>query len=159
MMPGHMTSSLLAKKARLVLEVAGRLTEHLDPAYREPLIRCLNRLDILSLRYLGSQSYEMRLAPQEVALVSEASRPFGWAVWLAILTDAKLDDPEWILGGILKGSDGWGFTSKEGRQWRTEYVRAHLAPAPAARRPAPAGQDLPRLPPGPRLSDSPARER
>jgi hypothetical protein len=123
-----MNSSLLAKKARLVQEVAGRLIESLDSVYRDSLVICLNRLDILSVRYLGSQNFRLAAVPQEVAAVSEGARPFGWAVWLAILSDSNLDDPEWILGGLMKGSRGWGFTQKEAHQWRREYIRAHLAP-------------------------------
>jgi hypothetical protein len=130
-----MVSSLLVKKALLVKEVAAKLSEHLDPAFHESLRRCLSRLDILSLRTLGSLGYTIRRVPQEVALVSEACRPFGWAVWLAIVSDANLDDPEWILGGVLKGSGGWGFSRPEAQSWRREYVRAHFtAPAPAAAR-------------------------
>jgi hypothetical protein len=125
-----MISSLLVKKALLVQEVAGRFSEGLDPKFRESLVRCLTKLDILSLRYLGSQNYRIRLVPQEVALVSEPARPFGWAVWLAILTDARLDDPDWILSGLMKGSSGWGFTHAEAGAWRSEYIRAHLAVTP-----------------------------
>ena len=131
-----MVSSLLAKKARLVQEMAGRLCEHLDPPYRDSLVRCLGRLDILSLRYLASQNHQVRVVPHEVSLVSDPARPFGWAVWLSILTDTKLDDPDWILGGLLKGSEGWGFNQNEARQWRSEYIRAHLAPAAPAQHPA-----------------------
>lgn len=123
-----MISSLLVKKALLVREVADKLSEHLDPDYHESLRRCLTRMDILSLRTLGSLGYTIRRVPQEVALVSEACRPFGWAVWLAIVSDANLDDPEWILGGVLKGSGGWGFNRAETQSWRREYVRAHFTP-------------------------------
>jgi hypothetical protein len=134
-----MVSSLLVKKALLTKEVAAKLSEHLEPAYHESLRRCLARLDILSLRTLGSLGYTIRRVPQEVALVPEACRPFGWAVWLAIVSDANLDDPEWILSGVLKGSGGWGFTRSEAQHWRREYVRAHFAsPGAAARRDAAA---------------------
>lgn len=144
--PPSMVSSLLLKKARLVQEVAGKLSGSLDPEYRDALVKCLTRLDILSVRYLGANDYEITVVPQEVARVSEVARPFGWAVWLSILTDARLDDPDWILGGVLKGSGGWGFSPAEARQWRSEYIRAHLAASPdhaGSSPPRPALQNAP----------------
>lgn len=153
-----MTSSLLAKKARLVQEVAGRLSEHLDPAYRDSLARCLSRLDLLSLRYLGSQNHRIHRVPQQVALVGESVRPFGWAVWLSILTDAKLDDPDWILGGLLKGSEGWGFSPEEARRWRSEYLRAHLTPLTPARPEPSRVAEAALFPAAPRSSGSPLQK-
>ncbi|MEE9217568.1 MAG: hypothetical protein V3U98_00720 [Acidobacteriota bacterium] len=124
-----MTSRLLLKKLRLVDEAAAKICAVLEPSYTDSLVRCLKRLDILSIRYLASRNLRVHFAPQEVALVSELARPFGWAVWLAILTDTRLDDPDWILAGLHKGAQRWGFTEDEGRQWRKEYIRAHLEPS------------------------------
>jgi hypothetical protein len=122
-----MQSRLLLKKNRLVQETAAKICAGLEPAYQDSLVRCLHRLDILSVRALGLQNLRLRSAPSEVALVPEVARPFGWAMWLAIFTNASLDDPEWLLAGLHRGSSRWGFTTDEARRWRREYIQAHTA--------------------------------
>ncbi len=128
MFPG-MQSRLLIKKIRLVQETAAKICADLDPAWQDSLVRCLTRLDILSVRTLSLQDLRLRAAPPEVTLVPDTARPFGWAVWLAILTDASLDDPEWLLAGLHRGWSRWGFSHEEARCWRREYIQAHTAPA------------------------------
>ncbi len=128
MFPG-MQSRLLIKKNRLVHETAAKICAGLDPVWQDSLVRCLNRFDILSVRALSLQGLRLRAAPPEVTLVPDAARPVGWAVWLAILTDATLDDPEWLLAGLHRGSSRWGFSTEEARCWRREYIEAHTAPA------------------------------